>query len=220
MNSLIVSLLGRARWFVVSALLCGAFSTPSARAQNENAAAQPTPPAQTQAQPPHHDHLQLLPQLNLSPEQHAQLLAIARQHHIELNAAQLRLREARRALNQAIYAEHTDQNIVRERAHEVAVAQETLINLNAQSELKVRQVLTPEQLRRFRQLRRRQRGQQRIEGQPGGAPRDGRPHERFPGAGRPPNAPPNATTSPDTPVQPRARRQRRPFRGAGRMPRP
>ncbi|HEX8179442.1 MAG TPA: periplasmic heavy metal sensor [Pyrinomonadaceae bacterium] len=199
------------RRLLVLALLCAALSTQT-HAQNEQQGAPgpAQPPGQTgQRTTPGERDRQILPLLDLSPEQRAQLVAIAEQHRTEQQAALLHLREVRKALNQAIYAENPDQNLVNERAHDVAAAQEALIRLNAQTELKVRQVLTPEQLRRFRQLRRRQRdAQHMLQGQPDDNPRR-RLRDRFPNANRPPVAQPadNSNSAPTDLT--RARRPRR-----------
>jgi periplasmic protein CpxP/Spy len=154
-NSFSFKLLAATRRFVLLALVGCALSL-TTHAQNENGNA-PTPTPPPEQQRAGDGPMQLLPQLNLTDEQRTQLLAIAQQHNQELAAAQLRLRMARRALNQAIYAENPDQNLVAERTRAVAAAQAAIIQLNAQTELQVRQVLTPEQLRTFRRLRQQQR---------------------------------------------------------------
>ncbi len=208
MISLILNL--RPARALLPALLLGCLLyAPQARAQTVESTQQSAPPAvqdeQLPPRPGERDQ-RLLPLLNLSPEQRAQLLAIAQEHQLEQRAAQLRLRAARRALNQAIYAEQPDQNIVNERAHELAAANEALIRLNAQAQLKVRQVLTPEQLRKFHQLKRE--SQRRLRPQMDDLPRRQR-RDRFPNGNRPPNAQPDAPITSPTPVQPRPRPLRR-----------
>jgi Spy/CpxP family protein refolding chaperone len=202
-----------ARWLIMPALLCCVLAA-EARAQNDN---QSTPvaapsPVLTEEQRPGENDLSLMDQLNLTPEQRTQLVAIAQQRRLDQQAAQLRLVAARRALNQAIYQENPDQNLVNERVHELAAAREVLDRLNAQAELKVRQVLTPEQLRTFRRIRNQQRREQRLrqgQGQPDGTPR--RPlRDRFPNA----NRQPNDTGTPASTDQIRGRKQRRQLPGA------
>ena len=172
MSSLISNLRG-ARWLSVTALLLCCVLYAQARAQNGAGAQEPPPPPAAQDAPrplrPAERDRRILPLLNLTPEQRTQLLAIAERHQVEKHEAQLRLRTARRALNQAIYAENPDQNLVNERAREVADANAALIRLEAQARLKVRQVLTPEQLRKFRELERDFQRRQRA--QPDGRPR-------------------------------------------------
>ena len=74
-----------------------------------------------------------------------------------------RLNQARRALDEAIYADALDEALVEQRAREVAEAQAAVVRNRAQTELRVRRVLTPEQLQTFRDLRFRARQQKRIE---------------------------------------------------------
>jgi Spy/CpxP family protein refolding chaperone len=202
-----------ARWLIMPALLCCVLAV-QARAQNDN---QSTPvaapsPAQTEEQRPGENELSLMDALNLTPEQRTQLVAIAQQRRIDEQAAQLRLRTARRALNQAIYQGNPDQNLINQRVHDLAAAREVLDGLRAQAELKVRQVLTPEQLRAFIRIRNQRLREQRLrqgQGQPDGTPR--RPlRERFPNA----NRQPNDTGTPVPAEQIRGRKQRRQLPGA------
>lgn len=223
MISFILKLVRGTRWLVMPALLGCALGVQTRAQGNDNqtvpAVAQPPAPQTEQAPRPGERDAQILPLLNLTPEQRAQLVAIAEQHRAEQQAAQFRLREARRALNQAIYAENPDQNVVNERAHDVAAAQEALIRLNAQAEFKVRQVLTPEQLRLFRRIRREQQRLRR--GQPDdGLPRRPLLRDRLPNANRPPAVQPTDAGSAAPPDQARPRRSRRQPPGAAHTPRP
>jgi len=74
-----------------------------------------------------------------------------------------RLNQARRALDESIYSDATDEALVEQRAREFSEAQAALVRLRAQTELRVRRVLTPEQLQTFRDLRVSARRQQRIQ---------------------------------------------------------
>lgn len=105
----------------------------------------------------------LLSRLNLSPEQMSRLREIRRQSEPEARALGRRLNLARRALDEAIYSDTLNETLVEERAREVADAQSALIRLRSQTELKVRGVLTPEQLQSFRELRQRARARQRMQ---------------------------------------------------------
>lgn len=96
----------------------------------------------------------LLARLNLTPEQRARLREIRRQSEPEARALTRRLNQARRALDEAIYSEETDEAAVEQRAREMADAQAAVVRLRALTELRVRRVLTPEQLQTFRALRR------------------------------------------------------------------
>jgi Spy/CpxP family protein refolding chaperone len=108
----------------------------------------------------------LMERLNLSREQRRQLREIRRQSEAERRAHTRRVRLARRALDEAIYADAVDEALVEQRARELSSAQSALVRLRAATELKVRRVLTDEQLRLFRDLRRqaqrRQTRQRRL----------------------------------------------------------
>jgi len=115
--------------------------------------------------------------LNLSPEQRAQIVSIRRQSEDESRALTPRLRQARRALNTSIYADSVDDQVVEGLAREVAAIQAEMVKLRAVTELKLRRVLTLEQLAVMRDLRRQsrfnhQRGKNRRGGQVG---EDGEP---------------------------------------------
>lgn len=92
--------------------------------------------------------------LNLTPQQLAQIREIRRQAEREGRAVTRRLAEARRALDEAIYAEASDERLIEQRARELSAAQGEATRLRALTELKVRRVLTDEQLKTFRGLRR------------------------------------------------------------------
>ena len=146
------------------AALCGfalallILCAPSALAQN---AAQQQP-AQEEA-PAADAAAALLSQLNLSAEQVAQMRQIREQSVPQAQALTRRLNQARRALDEAIYADALDEALVDQRARELGEAQAAVIRNRAQTELRVRRVLTPEQLQTFRDLRFRARQQKRIE---------------------------------------------------------
>lgn len=136
----------------LAALALTAALPPAAGAQEAPAPEQ----SETGRRPPRH-RPDLLARLNLTPEQLARLREIRRQSETEARALGRRVRLARRALDEAIYADAFDERLVEERARELAAAQAALVNLRAQTELRVRRVLTPEQLQTFRDLRQRAR---------------------------------------------------------------
>ena len=124
------------------------------------AGAQEQQPDAPQQQPRPARAQNLMQRLNLTPEQRRQLREIRRQSEPELRANTRRVRLARRALDEAIYADAVDDAVVEQRASELSAAQTALVRLRASTELKVRRVLTAEQLRLFRDLRRQ--AQQRL----------------------------------------------------------
>ncbi|HEV2800354.1 MAG TPA: Spy/CpxP family protein refolding chaperone [Pyrinomonadaceae bacterium] len=96
----------------------------------------------------------LLRILNLSPQQRAQIAAIRRETEPQGRLLGARLRQARRALDEAIYAPQADESVVEERAREVSAAQAAVVRLRSLTELRIRRVLSPEQLDAFRRLQR------------------------------------------------------------------
>ena len=105
----------------------------------------------------------LLSQLNLTAAQVEQMREIRTQSVPQAQALTRRLNQARRALDESIYSDALDEALVEQRAREVAEAQAAVVRLRALTELRVRRVLTPEQLQTFRDLRLRARRQKRIE---------------------------------------------------------
>lgn len=95
----------------------------------------------------------LLQSLNLTVDQTQQIRSINMETHEAARQAYQRLRTARRALDAAIYADSVDQALIDERLRELNTAQTEASKLKVTIELRIRQVLTPEQLVRFRELR-------------------------------------------------------------------
>jgi Spy/CpxP family protein refolding chaperone len=107
--------------------------------------------------------LNLMQRLNLTPEQRQRLREIREQREPELRDLARRLRLARRALDEAIYGDAADEALVEQRARELAVLQNLLAHHRAVTELKIRRVLTPEQLRLFRGLRQQAQRRQMLQ---------------------------------------------------------
>lgn len=97
----------------------------------------------------------LLRELGLTQEQVRQIRLINAENKDKMRDAQARLREATRSLDQAVYADALDEELLRTRLREVVEAQAEVTKLRAAAELAVRRVLTPEQLTRFREIRQR-----------------------------------------------------------------
>lgn len=131
--------------------------SPSAFAQN---AAQQQPTEET---PAADAAASLLSQLNLTAAQVSQMREIREQSVPQALALTRRLNQARRALDESIYSDALDEALVEQRVREVAEAQSAVVRNRAQTELRVRRVLTPEQLQTFRDLRDRARRQKRME---------------------------------------------------------
>ena len=126
------------------------------------------PPARQPARRAADDDRQLMRALNLTAEQRAEIARIRRETEEQNRSIGQRIRRSRRALEEAIYSPAVDEQIVEERAREVAAGEAARVRLRAQTELRIRRLLTPQQLDVFRELRRRamQRGRQNL--QPGG----------------------------------------------------
>ncbi|HEV7904621.1 MAG TPA: periplasmic heavy metal sensor [Pyrinomonadaceae bacterium] len=141
----------------------------------------------------------LLRALNLTPEQRAQIKAIRRETEPQGRLLGMRLQQARRALDEAIYADNPDERVVEERVREVSAAQAAVVRMRTFTELKIRRVLSPEQLDAFRRLQRRpRRRQQRMNQNP--------PQDDFPGGVNATPAPPgNARQRRRTPLLREAR---------------
>ena len=97
-------------------------------------------------------------ELNLSPEQRERIRAIRQQLQAERATINQRLRETNRALEEALDADNPDEAAVEQRLREVAAAQAASMRLRVLSEVRIRRVLTPEQLAILRTLRQNARG--------------------------------------------------------------
>jgi len=169
--------------------------------------------AQEQAEPPAQQGagrrvrgLNLMQRLNLSREQRLRLREIRRESEPELRELARRLRRARLALDEAIYADPADDALVEQRSRELSAAQSALTLLRAANELKIRRVLTAEQLRLFRGLRREAQRRQMLRRRMNRAARPAEaPSPEEPDANAPDDTPPRPP-----PANPPAARRRRP----------
>ena len=97
----------------------------------------------------------LLRELGLSNDQLEQIRKMNVERKPQMEAAQRSLRESIAALDAAIYADSVDQETVSLRIKDFQAAQAEIARIRFNSELTVRQLLTPEQLIKFRELRKR-----------------------------------------------------------------
>lgn len=119
------------------------------RAQN---AQNPLDPAQTQTQP---NQVPDFGPLNLTPDQIQKIRTINAELKDQRQAAIQRLRQAQRALTEAIESPTPNEALIDQRSHEVADAQAATIRLRSLTEARILQVLTPEQRIRLREMRQR-----------------------------------------------------------------
>jgi len=120
--------------------------------------------AQTQTQAD-----QMLGPLNLTQDQIQRIRSINAELREERQAAGMRLRLAQRALTEAIQSSTPDETLISQRSKEVADAQANTIRLRSLTEVRILQVLTPEQRIKLKDLRqqaliRRNRNQQQFPG--------------------------------------------------------
>ena len=92
-------------------------------------------------------------QLNLTPEQSEQIRSIREQSKEERAAINQRVRQANRALEEALDADNPDEAIVEQRMRDVAGAQASAMRMRILTEVRIRRVLTFEQRNTLRTLR-------------------------------------------------------------------
>ncbi|MBA3695034.1 MAG: periplasmic heavy metal sensor [Acidobacteria bacterium] len=97
----------------------------------------------------------LLAELELSQEQIRQIRRINREKQPLIREAQQRLGEAKRNLDQAIYADTVDESDVQTKLKEVQIAQAEVFKIRSTTEFAVRKILTVGQLVKFREVRQR-----------------------------------------------------------------
>jgi Spy/CpxP family protein refolding chaperone len=95
--------------------------------------------------------------LNLTVDQLQQIRAIREESKDEWRAIRERLAQAYSALDDAIYSDNVNEALITERAREVGVAQAAVARMRSLTELKIRRVLTPEQLNTLRTMRQQAR---------------------------------------------------------------
>ena len=110
------------------------------------------PPIDGEMQPKRPNLIRLL---GLTPEQAQHLRKLNQDRKPQMDSAMQRLRGANRALDETIYADSVDEAAFQARLKEVNQAQAEVARLRFTNELAVRKILTPDQLARFRDLRRR-----------------------------------------------------------------
>ncbi|HSD46784.1 MAG TPA: periplasmic heavy metal sensor [Pyrinomonadaceae bacterium] len=92
-------------------------------------------------------------QLRLTPDQRQAIRRIMAEGRDERQNTNRRLREANIALDQALDAEPTDENVIEQRINEVASAQAAQLRMRIHTEMKIRRILRAEQLATLRRLR-------------------------------------------------------------------
>ncbi len=150
----------------------------------------PVEPArtQTQTQPNQPGQLPDFAELNLSAEQIQKIRAINAEVKDQRQAAGIKLRQAQRALAEAVESPTSNETLIEQRSQELADAQANTIRLRSLTEAGILQVMTPEQRLRVREIRQRNQALRREANQrqlPGNVLR-----QRQQGLQRNPNSPP------------------------------
>lgn len=109
--------------------------------------------ARTTEQGQNNQDADLIRRLQLTPEQIRQIRQIRRESGEEMRLSRQALIQAQMALDEAIYADAVNETEVEKRAREVSAAQANVVRLRALTELRIRRILTPEQLVTLRKLR-------------------------------------------------------------------
>jgi len=92
-------------------------------------------------------------QLQLTPDQRQRVRVILEENKVERQSINRRVREANVALDQALDADRTDENVIEQRINDLATAQAAQMRMRIHTEMKIRRELTPEQVATLRRLR-------------------------------------------------------------------
>ena len=102
-------------------------------------------------------------QLNLTPEQREKIRAIREQLREERASVGQRLQESNRTLQSALDADSPDEAVLENLIKEVAAAQAAAMRLRILSEVRIRRVLTREQIETLRHLQMHARQERRMD---------------------------------------------------------
>jgi Spy/CpxP family protein refolding chaperone len=142
--------------------------------------AQQSPPVQAQQVSPFDDPIR---QLNLTPEQREKIRLIREENKAERAQVNERARETRRALDLVLDTDSPDEALLEQRLHDVAEAQAAATRMRVLTEVRIRRVLTREQLATLRMLREQARqlnsNRPRIEREQQRRLRDNVQNQRF-----------------------------------------
>lgn len=108
---------------------------------------------------------QMLGPLNLTGDQIQRIRTIYADLRVERQAANLRLRQAQRALAEAVESPNPDEKLIDQRSREVAETQAETIRLRSLTEARVLQVLTPDQRLKLKEIRQQNQARRRAENQ-------------------------------------------------------
>jgi len=92
-------------------------------------------------------------QLRLTPDQRQAIRQIVAENKDERQLTNRRVREANIALDQALDAEPTDENLIDQRISELSAAQAAQLRQRIHTEMRIRRILRPEQIATLHRLR-------------------------------------------------------------------
>ena len=129
-------------WIAVI-LVFGSLAVTNAQTPLQNQTGQQTPQNNVATQPPPAQNLPVA--LGFTPQQIQQWREINREFRNQEMNATFKLRQTRVALNEAMESQPTNEEVIKQRAKEVADAQSAVTQLQALRQARVLQMLTPEQ---------------------------------------------------------------------------
>jgi Spy/CpxP family protein refolding chaperone len=92
-------------------------------------------------------------QLRLTADQRQAIRQIVAENKDERQMTARRVREANVALDQALDAEPSDENLIEQRINELAAVQAAQLRIRIHTEMRIRRILRPEQIATLRRLR-------------------------------------------------------------------
>src|SRR5881227_2995615 len=134
--------------------------------QAQTATQQPQTQDATQTQTTQAPNLQA--ELGLTPDQIQKWRALNQELRPQEVAGNLKVREAKRALAEAMEAPSPNEDLIKQRAKELADAQSAMTQLQALRQARVLQMLTPEQRVKLREIRQRNQALRRQQQAPNG----------------------------------------------------
>ena len=137
-------------WIAVI-LVFGSLAVTNAQTPLQNQNGQQTPQNNLATQPPPAQNLPAA--LGFTPQQIQQWREINREFHNQEMNATFKLRQTRVALNEAMESQPTNEEVIKQRAREVADAQSAVTQLQALRQARVLQMLTPEQRVKLKAIR-------------------------------------------------------------------
>ena len=166
-----------ARLIKIAAVLLLATPLAATRAQTSAPQTATAPQTQTSNNPAQAAQVQKLPTaLNFTPEQVTQWRQINHEFGGQQVAAVARVRAARQALNEAMESATPNEEVIKQRAKDLADAQSALTQIQALRQARVLQILTPEQRTKLKEIRQQAQELKREQQANGGG--QGRPLKR------------------------------------------